>query len=181
MAGAVLLAFVHVNINRANILMFPFVYCVAIAVSHLGQRRALAVLLTLLVATSGLGFVRAYFGPFRDQAAEPFFASFGEALRFSATQTQGEICVTDRVNMPYIFALFYNREDPRVFRQTAHYANPGAEFESVDSFGRYRFGLQSCAASAPVIVADRGEAAGLPREQFTVREFERFAVLTRRE
>jgi hypothetical protein len=28
--------------------------------------------------------------------------------------------------VPYIFVLFNNQEDPRLFRQTAHFANPGS-------------------------------------------------------
>lgn len=174
-----LLLFVNANINRANIAMIPFIYCTALAVSHLWQQRALAVLLCLLFGGSVLGFTGAYFGSQRNATAEAFFASFGEAIRYSATQTEGEICVTDRLNMPYIFVLFYNREDPRKFQQTVRYSNPGAEFEGVSSFGRYRFGLGSCADSAPVVVATRDEAEHLPRERFKVTEFERYTVLTR--
>lgn len=174
-----LLMFVNANINRANIAMFPFIYCTALAVSHLWQRRALAVLLCLLFGGSLLGFTGAYFGSQRDATAGAFFASFGEAIRYSVTQSEGEICVTDRLNMPYIFVLFYNREDPRKFRQTVRYSNPGAEFEAVSSFGRYRFGLGACADSAPVVVATREEAEHLPRDRFKVKEFERYTVLTR--
>ncbi len=180
LASLALLAFVDVNVNRANVAMIPFVSCAAVAVAHLWRRRSIAVLLCLLFSGSLVGFTRAYFGPYREAIAGPFFASFGEAIRHAAAQTRGQICVTDDVNMPYVFVLFFNREDPRTFRLTAHYRNPGAEFEQVDSFGRWRFGLGSCADTAGVLVATPAEAAALPRERFTVREFERYVVLTRR-
>jgi len=181
LASLLLMAFVAANINRANIAMFPFVCCVAVAVSLLWKRRALAVVICLIVGASFIGFAGNYFGPYRQAAAEPFFASFGEAIRYAATQTEGDVCVTDKVNMPYIFVLFYNREDPRMFRETVHFANPGAEFETVSSFGRYQFGLGDCADSASVIVATHAESADLRLEHFKVKDFERYSVLVRRE
>ena len=81
--------------------------------------------------------------------------------------------------MPYIFVLFYTKEDPRLFERTVHYDNLGAEFQSVSSFGRYRFGIGRCANSASAVVARADEAASLGRDQFAVKEFERFVVLLR--
>jgi hypothetical protein len=98
-ASLALLLFVNANINRANIAMLPFVFCTALAVAHLSQYRALAVLLGLLFAVSLVGFAGAYFGSQRDATAEAFFASFGEAIRYSTTQTEREICDTERLNI----------------------------------------------------------------------------------
>jgi len=180
LAALLLAAFVPANINRLNVAMFPFVFCTAIAASALWQRRVLALLLSGLLLVSSGGFADAYFGRYREAAAGPFFVSFGDALRHAAAQTPGELCVTDQVNMPYIFALFYNREDPRQFAQTVTYANPGAEFQSVLSFGRYKFGLARCLDSAAAIVATHDEASGLTSPAFTRREFERYTVLVRK-
>lgn len=179
LAALVLMAFVSPNINRANVAMLPFIFCVAIASSLLWQYRSLAILLCVLLAGSFAGFVGAYFGTYRQAAAEPFFASFGEAIRYASEQTKGDVCVTDHVNMPYIFVLFYTKEDPRLFERTVHYDNLGAEFQSVSSFGRYRFGIGRCANSASAVVARADEAASLGRDQFAVKEFERFVVLLR--
>ena len=70
--------------------------------------------------------------------------------------------------------------DPRQFAQTVTYANPGAEFQSVLSFGRYKFGLARCLDSAAAIVATHDEASGLTSPAFTRREFERYTVLVRK-
>jgi hypothetical protein len=153
---------------------------VAISSSLLWQYRALAILLCALLAVSLAGFVGAYFGDYRQAAAGPFFASFGEAIRYASDQTADEVCVTDQVNMPYIFVLFYNKEDPRQFVRTVHYDNPGAEFQSVSSFGRYRFGIGRCASSASAIVASPDEATSLGRDRFIVKELERYVVLVPR-
>ncbi len=178
-AAVVLMAFVEVNANRANIAMFPFVYCVAIAGSLLWNHRPLRILGCILVLISSIGFASTYFGSYRKKAAEPFFASFGEAIGYATAQTKGEVCITDTVNMPYIFVLFYTREDPRVFAQTVRYENPGAEFEGVSSFGRFKFGLRTCAESAPVIIAAHAEVEKLDANKFTLKKFERYTVLSR--
>lgn len=180
-AAVVLMAFVSPNINRANVAMLPFICCVAVASSLLWQYRPLAILLGLVLVGSLAGFSNAYFGGYRQAAAEPFFASFGEAIRHASGATKGEVCVTDHVNMPYIFVLFYNQEDPRLFASTVRYDNPGAEFQGVSSFGRYRFGVDRCAASAGAIVAGVDEARALGSAGFVVESFERYVVLVRPE
>lgn len=180
LAALLLCAFVRPNINRINIAMFPFIFCTAVACALLWRYRALAVLLSLLFVGSFIGFVSNYFGSYGQAVAGPFFASFGEAIRHASAQTQGQVCVTDQVNMPYIFVLFYNQEDPRLFKQTVRISNPGAEFENVTSFGRYTFGLSSCADVAPVLIATHDEAGLFPADRFARRDFERYTVLVRR-
>jgi hypothetical protein len=178
-AALALMAFVSVNINRANIAMFPLVCCVAIACGLLWRHRSIAIALSLLFGLSWIGFVSNYFGAYREQAAPAFFASFGEAIRHASAQTDGEICITSDVNMPYIFVLFANQEDPRTFYQTVRYENPGAEFQSVASFSRYRFGMQNCSRSAKVLLVTHDEEQRLGNEAFSAQRFERYTVLTR--
>ena len=180
-AAVALMAFVSVNINRANIAMLPFVYCAAIGCALLWQHRSIAITLGLLFGLSAIGFVSNYFGAYRQQAAPAFFASFSEAIRYASAQTKGEICITSHVSGPYIFVLFANREDPREFYRTVRYENPGAEFQNVTSFSRYRFGLHNCSEAAKVLVVAQDEQEGLAGEQFSAKRFERYTVLTRPE
>lgn len=181
LGAVVLAAFVEANINRINIAMFPFVACAALGASLLSRHRYVGILLAILVVGSFGGFVASYFGPYRSAAAPSFYASVGEAIVYATKQTDGEICITQSdVSHPYIFVLFYTKEDPRAFERTAVYENPGAEFEEVSSFGRYRFGLSRCADAAPVVVATRAEAEKMDSSRFVARPFERFTVLTRR-
>jgi len=179
-AAIALTAFVSVNINRANIVMFPFIFSTAIALSLLWRWRWVAATLCLLFALSFVSFTRTYFSDYRARAAGDFFASFGPAIEYASTQTPGRICVTGNVNMPYIFVLFYTREDPRRFAETVVYDNPGAEFQSVSSFGRYTFGLERCRDAAAVIVASKDEKGSFDPARYRAEDFERFSVLTQR-
>lgn len=178
-ASIVLCAFLPVNINRINIAMFPFIACTAVTVSYLWKHRWAAVVLAAAFMLSFFAFVHAYFGSYRAQAAGVFYSSFSEAVKYGAAQTQGDICVTGSVNMPYIFVLFNTEEDPRTFAETVRYDNPGAEFQQVGSFGRYTFGLDRCPASTQVLIVTNDEAQQFQAPGFTPRQFERYTVFTR--
>jgi hypothetical protein len=179
-AAIALAACVSVNVNRANIALLPFIFSTAIALSILWQWRWVAVAICLLFALSFASFTKTYFSDYRDRAAGDFFPSFGPAVEHASAQTTGAICVTGNVNMPYIFVLFYTREDPRRFMESVVYDNPGAEFQSVSSFGRYTFGLDRCRETADVIVASKDEKGLFDAARYGTEDFERYSVLIRR-
>lgn len=178
-AAIVLCAFLSMNINRANIAMFPFIACTAVTVSALWKHRWAVVVLGAAFAISFAAFLHTYFGSYRSEAAGAFYSSFGEAIKYAAAQTQGQICVTGDVNMPYIFVLFNTEADPREFAATVRYDNPGAEFQQVGSFDRYTFGLNRCPESTDVVIATNAEAQQIQAPGFTPRAFERYTVFTR--
>lgn len=178
-AAMALCAFLPVNINRANIAMFPFIACTAVTVSWLWKHRWAAAALCVAFAVSFGAFLHTYFGSYRTQAAGAFYSSFGEAISYAAAQTQGEICVTGDVNMPYIFVLFHTKADPRKFSETVRYDNPGAEFQQVGAFDRYTFGLNRCPSGTDVVIATNAEAQQIRAPDFTPRTFERYTVFTR--
>lgn len=177
-ASLLLCALVSVNINRANIAMLPFVFCTAIAIAALSKHRAVLAGIAVIFGLSFLAFCGAYFGGYRAQAAESFFASFDEAIHAAAAY-EGPVCVTGNVNMPYIFVLFHTREDPRVFRDTVVYENPGAEFQGVSSYGRYTFGLHRCMPGADTVIASNDETEQYDFSGYSRTVFERYTVLRR--
>lgn len=172
------------NINRANIAIPAAICCIAIACAFISHEKPAAWIVGIIFAGSFAFFVRAYFVLYPAAASDQFQESFGEAIIFAAHQTDGVICVTDKMEMSYIYVLFYLQENPRMFYDTAKIDNPGAEFQHVVSMGRYRFGLKSCTSSADVIIAARNdkekEASTINHEEFTTKEFERFIVFKRK-
>lgn len=178
-AGIVLCTFLYVNINRANIVMFPFIACTAVAVSYLWKYRVAAAALAAAFAIAFIAFLANYFGPYRNTAASAFYTSLGDAITYAAAQTQGQICVTGDVNMPYIFVLFYTKADPRTFSSTVQYDNPGAEFQQVASFDRYTFGLNRCPADTQAVIATKTEAQQINEPGFARKDFELYSVFTR--
>jgi len=46
--------------------------------------------------------------------------------------------------MPQVYTLFSDAKAPWDYIGTAQYGNPYGPFRRVNSYGRYRFGLESC-------------------------------------
>lgn len=137
LASICLAALLAVNVNRINIIFPVLILFAAFGLFSLQSFRLLYALTISIIVIFFLSFSRTYFSSWPEQIGPGFFESFGEALQASQS-TPGTICVTDRINQPYIYVLFYNRLDPHLFYSTAH--NPA----SVAAFDRYIFGLRRC-------------------------------------
>jgi hypothetical protein len=195
-AGVVLAAAEPININRVNVVFIPIIFFAAVGIRTIaveivplavGSRPILVsrVVLAAFVAyylISFAYFTRAYFGAsYRAQIGGAFFAHFGDAINRAASATTGPLCITDHVNEPYIFVLFYRELDPRVFEQTVQYENRGAEFQNVATFDRYTFGLDRCdPARTGAYVADQDEAGQIDRARFSTQQIGRYVVALRR-
>jgi 4-amino-4-deoxy-L-arabinose transferase-like glycosyltransferase len=134
------------NINRLNIIFIPMLICVAAVIMWLISRAPVALPITvgLLMLLFG-AFTVAYHGDFYRRVADwKFNQGLVPALLAAERKPSGTVCVTDRINMPYIFALFTARPDPRDFTGTAVYKDPAAAFRQVASFDRFLFGSENC-------------------------------------
>lgn len=165
------------NVNRINCIFLPLLFFLAVGIHSL-QRVPVAFAGVILAFLLSFGsFVDVYFTTFPESVAPTFFASFGEAIDDASRSTTGPICVTDNVNMPYIFVLFARQFDPRTFLRTAVYDDPHAEFRTVTSFDRYTFGLDRCDphASAAFVMTNDEATTFVPDGDFS---FDRFSLYT---
>ena len=150
------------NINRINLLLMALVSTVGVALATVDKwaRGTLSVGLISLLALSGF-FARDYFTTQRDRIAVAFFDGFLPALTYARNDNPqgGQICVTDRVNMPQIYALFDSPSDSEDYVRTVQYIWTSTERTGeVISYGPYTFGLQRCDFNrASTVVARRGE------------------------
>ncbi|HKO93494.1 MAG TPA: hypothetical protein VJU61_20210, partial [Polyangiaceae bacterium] len=178
-SGALLSLFLPANINRLNVAILPLLGCAALAASVLWSYRPLSIALSAMLGVSALGFTSAYFSAYAWQAAPAFLPGLVEAARAAAARTDADICVTDRTNMPYIYVLFATAPEPYTFYESVVYANPGAEFQRVTSFGRYHFGAHDCPESARVILTERSDTAGFRLDGFSSQPFGSFMLFSR--
>jgi hypothetical protein len=145
---------IDININRINMAFLPILYFQALGLHELsrllGRRSvyAFAAALSLLLVL----FVYHYCTAVHDTLSDCFFEGFGDALRCAQEMDKETVWVTDRVNAPYIFVLFYNKISPEDFQETVSYANPNAAFRQVTGFGKYRFGGQKPERNAVLIL-----------------------------
>jgi 4-amino-4-deoxy-L-arabinose transferase-like glycosyltransferase len=145
-AALVLLILQPVNINRFNIAFMPLLILAALAVAWLGSRfPSVTVTSVILLLLAFAGFSAAYHGAsYRQQIGYKFHEGLLPALAFAESQVDTSLCVTDEINMPYVFALFSGHTSPAEFVGSVSYVDAQAPFREVVSFGRYVFGTQHC-------------------------------------
>ncbi|NIK76262.1 4-amino-4-deoxy-L-arabinose transferase-like glycosyltransferase [Paenibacillus castaneae] len=129
-----------VNINRINIIFYPTLFLTLSGLLWLRDRIKYSFIVVITAFSIFFGsFCFHYFTEYPRQISPAFFESFGEAVQYASSKTEGSIYVTNKVMMPYIYVLFYEKTDPRLFQSTVRYMNPGAPFQFVASFDRYVF------------------------------------------
>jgi len=155
LAASVLTAFItEININRINIIFIPLIYFTALGIDAIFKNHKKAFISLLVVyITSFLTFCGVYFTIYSDSVGPQFFESLGSAIKYASEATDGTVYITDSINMPYIYVLFYTKTDPYTFLNTVEYLNPGDAFQQVASFGRYRFGPVNLNSSDRSIVS----------------------------
>lgn len=134
------------NIHRLNLIFIPILLCLAILLERLrtSQWRLFLIIMASLLTAFGF-FNKAYHGEnYKQQIGEVFFDGFLPALSQTAQTSNGPICVTDKANMPYIYTLFANPISPAQFTASRVIADPDGEWQIVQSYGRYTFGLDHC-------------------------------------
>ncbi|MCX7745801.1 MAG: glycosyltransferase family 39 protein [Clostridia bacterium] len=166
------------NINRFNIIFIPIIFVTAAGIHAITSRiKEFSIPTISLYLVFFLLFASNYFTQFPNKTSASFHESLGDAIHFAAEKTNGNICVTNKMNMPYIFVLFYEKTDPRVFVDTVKYANPGGEFQEVRSFDRYYFGIDNgYLANAKAFVILNEEKTQFSPAQYSIREFKNYAV-----
>jgi hypothetical protein len=168
----------EVNVNRINLLFIPLLLCMAFPLEWL--RKHLRILYFLAIFTLLIGFsffTERYHGPdYRQQADRYFFTGLLPALEHAGRAVDQPVCVTDRVNMPYIFVLFSDKPDPATYLKTIQYDDPYSSFRKVISLGRYTFGLANCPADPRTVYVLSGEDPPANGILFSETTYGRFQV-----
>lgn len=180
--AACLLFFVYAdtNFNRVNILFPALILLTALGLDSLcGDARRIAAVgcCYLLLFT---GFTANYFGPYRPTISRVFFASFGDAIQAAeeAAGPDDTVYVAARVNMPYIFALFYTRTPPDEYLETVEIEDMEVEFQQVSSFGHFVFDTDALSQPRPgIYIIDNGDFSDYEEDCRIIASFENYTVL----
>ena len=168
---------ISVNINRVNMLWLPLIYFAALGADWLGGAlgRAWGALAAALLACFA-GFMFMYASALGGGGNVNFFPGLGEAIEYADAKSEGDVYVTDWVNAPYIFALFYTRTPPEEFAASVEYSDPGSAFRDVEGFALWRFGPAG-QAEGDYFILHLSECAGMEAEAV----FGQFAVINNTE
>lgn len=178
LAALVLVFVVRPNINRINALWLPLVYYTALGAAEVARsRRLFRTAVAGLYMTAFLLFEVQYFTTYQEKMKTAFEDSFGEAVSYAAASQAETIYVTQQVNGAYALTLFYTRQDPQEFQDTVKIVNPGAMFEQVAAYGRYRFETPQTLPEGTAAVVRNETADRAAYQNYRQTRFERFTVL----
>ena len=163
------------NTNRAGF-MFPVLIIllaegILFVMTHF-KKPAYAILpiyLCVFIAFSGV-----YFTSYRENIARTFFAGTGDAITYAAEETDGDIYLTEKINAPHIFALFYTKTDPQVFINTVKYKKNSL---SVISFDRFITGIPEKLPEKAAFVVHESEKNKF-NKNYNLKEFGNYYVAT---
>ena len=163
---------VQANINRMNMLWIFVIYFAALGLYMILcklKKAAFLPVAAVLVCTAL--FWNNYNQTLGEQGSELYYPGLGQAIEYAQEQGAESVYITDYVNQPYIFALFYSETDPNEFIKTVDYINPDGAFRFVRSFGKYRFGSAE-QAEGEYLILHRSETEG----RVVLAEFGKYAV-----
>ncbi|MBQ9411647.1 MAG: glycosyltransferase family 39 protein [Oscillospiraceae bacterium] len=149
---------IRVNINRINMLWLPLIYFSALGLwAALQKLRLWALLPAAGIAVCFALFLSGYGAALGRSGNANFFPGLGEAIRAALAQNAGTVYVSNVVNQPYIFALYYGEIPPETFVESVEYSDPDAAFRQVERFAGFEF---SDPDRADVLVLHGSELAG---------------------
>ena len=128
------------NVNRVNMLWLPLIYFSALGLDWLIWRlgRWCSVPLAGVLACFAVFFC-AYVGTLGGSGNVNYYPGLGDAVRAAEATGAETVYITNTVNQPYIFALFYTETAPETFADSVVYRNPDGAFRKVERFAGFEF------------------------------------------
>ena len=178
----VMMGVVNPNINRLNATWIPMIYFIAVGV--MACVRHSKVILGTVVAVYLAGFLlfqNEYRTDFQENIGAYFFESFGDAIKIADTKDKDVIYVTNEVNQPYIFTLFYDKISPKEYRETVVFSSQYSAFEQISSYGKYCFYIpETINQTNAVYIMSCDQAAVLDPNIYDITNLKRYSVVTLR-
>lgn len=143
LAGLLLGALIHVNVNRVNIIFLPLILLAAEGFDWLCEHFKPTFLLVEAVYLIFFAFFcRYYFTDYRDQISVSFGKGLTEAVE-AVSDFEGTVVLSEDIHYPKILLL---TETPaQEFIDTVVYRNYPAAFLSPLQYGRWRWGIDPSA------------------------------------
>ncbi len=177
----VLASLSNLNINRANVTFLLFIYLCAEGIYFVmchSKKLFYGVILGYFICFSV--FCGTYFTSYQKEVGNAFFEGFGQAIQYAIEKTEDTIYLSETVNAPYIYALFYEKTNPLVFMSTVDYENPNSSVRHVKSFGRFVTGMPAKLQDNEVFIASIKESEQFNDEFYKKEKFGGYYVISGR-
>lgn len=149
---------IRCNVNRINMIWLPLIYYSALGCDWIAGffRRWSLIPLAGVIACFFL-FLAAYTAALGGSGNVNYFPGLGSAIEAAEATGAETVYITNKVNQPYIFALFYTQTPPEDFVNSVVYRNPEGAFRQVERFAGFEFRDK---AEADVLILYASEAEG---------------------
>ncbi len=166
------------NMNRIHLVFIPIIFCIAFFMDWLTDKSRLALgALIAIYLISFYTFTNVYFGAaYRAEASKAFFAGLIPALDLARQEGDQPICVTNQVNMPYVYVLFVEKTNPTEYLKEITFVDPERNAGLVTSLGRYTFGIENCSNDPATIYVLSNEKLPDTGITYSVRDFINYHV-----
>ena len=157
--SALLCAFlIQCNVNRINMIWLPLIYYSALGCDWIaGLLRRWSLIPLAGVLACFFLFLSAYAAALGGEGNVNYFPGLGSTIEAAEATGAETVYITNKVNQPYIFALFYTQTPPEDFADSVVYRNPEGAFRQVDRFAGFEFRDKS---AADVLILYASEAEG---------------------
>ena len=129
------------NINRLNILYIPLIFYTIYGIynvtNHFNWTKQL---ILLFYVVSFILFEITYFNT-NFTKTFTFVNGVENVIKYTKTLDKEKVYFEYSFKEPYIYVLFYNKENTNEFVSTVKYKNNHKDFDSVEELGKYRFYL----------------------------------------
>ena len=106
------------------------------------------------------------------------YESLGIAIKYADSITEDQtVYVTNDVTMPYIYILFYTKENPHEYINTVKFEEGRSDFLQVESFGKWEFNTEGYEENKPGIYIIENEKIDAESNNNIVK-FKNYSVVT---
>lgn len=139
-SALVIISVISLSVNRINIIIIPLIFYTAIGLYYFIIKSKWHKNITLfLLGILFIGFSHNYFTDYQDNLAKYFFDGLGECIEIATKEEPETIYITEKVNAPYIFALFYSGDNVNDYLKTATFSKENVAMEQVYSYNNFIF------------------------------------------
>ena len=171
------------NINRINIIFIPIIYYTVVGLYEMTQLNNKRIKITVVsLLTTAYIFTFMAFGYLYINMDSDSFVVFEddvkEVIEYVDSKEANKIYIDGTFKEPYIYMLFYTKEDPKVFHETIEF-NRGDKinFGNVKSYKNIYFYLPETLEEGNIYVVDKRRDINIDETNIKVKEFEEFIVL----
>lgn len=153
-SAAILFLFLnYINSNRINCIFIPVIIFTAIGINSVAtnKKTAVAILCSYVIFCSAFT-IKFYSNSYTNSQNSNLYESLGTAIKYADSITEDQtIYVTNDVTMPYIYVLFYTKENPHEYINTVKFEEGRSDFLQVESFGKWEFNTEGYEENKPGI------------------------------